>query len=444
MKVYIETLGCPKNTVDSESVANIMEAYGHQLVFNPDEAEVIMVNTCGFINDAKQESIDTILEMAAYKDQRCELLMVSGCLSQRYGKELFDELPEVDAMIGVNDYHNINQVIEDTLKKKRILTISPYNNQSFLDMGQTIMTPNYTTYLKIAEGCDNRCSYCSIPFIRGAYRSRPFEDILNEANHLAEQGCKEITLVAQDTTNYGIDLYQSHRLPELVREMSKIEAINWIRLMYCYPHLITEDLIRAIKETDKVCNYMDIPLQHCNNRLLKAMNRKATKEQSIEAIQNLRKAIPDIHIRTTLIVGLPGETEEEFQELVRFVKDMRFERMGVFTYSPEEGTSAYSMADQIDEEIKEMRRDTLMQLQQSISEEINQSKIGEIYTVLVEEKVDEEDVYIGRTQYDALEIDNAVIFKSNEILRPGTFVDLKIIDAVEYDLIGECVNELTQ
>ncbi|MCG8484322.1 MAG: 30S ribosomal protein S12 methylthiotransferase RimO [Clostridia bacterium] len=444
MKVYIETLGCPKNTVDSESVANIMEAYGHQLVFNPDEAEVIMVNTCGFINDAKQESIDTILEMAAYKNHRCELLMVSGCLSQRYGQELFDELPEVDAMIGVNDYHNINQVIEDTLKKKRILTISPYNHQSFLDMGQTIMTPNYTTYLKIAEGCDNRCSYCSIPFIRGAYRSRPFEDILNEANHLAEQGCKEITLVAQDTTNYGIDLYQSHRLPELVREMSKIESINWIRLMYCYPHLITEDLIRAIKETDKVCNYMDIPLQHCNNRLLKAMNRKATKEQSIEAIQNLRKAIPDIHIRTTLIVGLPGETEEEFQELVRFVKDMRFERMGVFTYSPEEGTSAYSMADQIDEEIKEMRRDTLMQLQQSISEEINQSKIGEIYTVLVEEKVDEEDVYIGRTQYDALEIDNAVIFKSNEILRPGTFVDLKIIDAVEYDLIGECVNELTQ
>lgn len=444
MNVYIETLGCPKNTVDSESVAGILEDGGHQLVWGPDGAEVILINTCGFINDAKQESIDTILEMSAYKQQHCQLLIVSGCLSQRYGKELFEELPEVDVMIGVNDYHSINKVIEDALQKRRILNVNPYQDQAFLGMGQTKMTPAYSTYLKISEGCNNRCSYCIIPAIRGAYRSKPMEAVLDEAKRLALQGSKEITLVAQDTTNYGIDLYQSHTLPDLIREMSKIEEIKWIRLMYCYPHLITDELIKAIEESEKVCRYIDIPLQHCNNRLLKAMNRKATKEQCVDAIGRLRKAIPDIHIRTTFIVGLPGETEEEYQELVQFVKDMRFERMGVFTYSPEEGTTAYSMDDQIDEDVKEIRRDTIMQVQLSISEAINQSKIGEIYNVLVEEKVDGEDVYIGRTQYDALEIDNSVIFKSGECLKAGEFVNVNILDAVEYDLIGERINEFTQ
>lgn len=444
MNIYIETLGCPKNTVDSETAMGVLEGENYNMVFSPEEADVIMVNTCGFINDAKQESIDTILEMAAYKEQGCQLLMVSGCLSQRYGEELFKEMPEVDVMIGVNDYQNINEIIANAMNKKRFISVSAYKDQPFLNKGKTKITEKFISYLKIAEGCDNCCAYCSIPAIRGRYRSRDFEDITKEANSLAMQGCKEIILVAQDTTNYGIDLYGAYRLPELCREIAKEEGIEWIRLLYCYPHLITDELIKAIKETDKVCKYIDIPLQHCNNRLLKAMNRKATKEDSIKAIQGLRNAIPDIHIRTTLIVGFPGETEEEFQELVEFVNEMKFERLGVFTYSPEEGTSAYDMDNQIDESIKEARKETIMQIQQSISESINASKVGNVFFVLVEEKVEDEDVYIARTQYDALEIDNTVIFSSEDPIEIGTFVEVKIIDAVEYDLIGECINESTQ
>lgn len=444
VNIYIETLGCPKNTVDSETVGGILEEHRYNIVFYPDEAEIILINTCGFINDAKQESIDTILEMAAYKQQRCQLLIVSGCLSQRYGKELFDELPEVDVMIGVNEYHHIHDILEKALQKERLLCVNPYTNQPFLNMGKTKITPQYTSYLKIAEGCDNRCAYCSIPYIRGEYRSRKFEEIIQEADDLAHNGCKEITLVAQDTTNYGIDLYQMYRLPQLIEEISKIEGIRWIRLLYCYPHLITEELIDAIKKSNKVCHYIDIPLQHCNSRILKAMNRKATKEECIQAIQNLRKAIPDIHIRTSFIVGFPGETHEEFQELVEFVKEMKFERMGVFTYSPEEDTTAYSMDNQVDEAIKEKRRDMLMEIQQSISKAINMNKIDKIYEVLIEEKVEDEDVYIGRTQYDAPEIDNTVMISSHKTLNIGDLVDVKIIDAMEYDLIGECAHESTQ
>ncbi len=444
MKIYIETLGCPKNVVDSEMTAGLLERNGHEIVNSPEKSEVIMVNTCGFIHDAKQESIDMILEMAQYKLQDCKLLIVSGCLGERYGRELMEELPEADVVMGVNDYHEILNIINNVENQHHMLYNSPQTN-SVLNLGvRKLSTPKYAAYLKIAEGCNNFCSYCIIPYIRGSFRSRPFNDILQEARDLAGKGCREITLVAQDVTNYGIDLYHSHRIHELAAELSGIDGLKWIRLMYCYPHLISDELIKVIAENEKICRYIDIPIQHCSNHILKSMNRKADKKQIIDVINKLRTKVPGIHIRTTLIVGFPGETKKDFQELKQFVKDMKFERLGVFEYSPEEGTPAAKMENQIDEDTKKVRRDEIMEIQQQIALDLNTERIGKKVTVLVEEEIEEENIYIGRTQYDAFEIDNSVMFTSERQIETGDLIKIKITDAMEYDLIGEDIYEPAQ
>jgi len=444
MRVYIETLGCPKNIVDSEMTSGFLERDGHQIVSSPEGAEIILINTCGFIHDAKQESIDMILEMSQYKKQGCKKLIVSGCLGERYGKELMEELPEADVVMGVNDYHNISKIIDNTENKQQMLYHSPCSN-SVLDLGvRKLSSPKHTAYLKIAEGCDNYCAYCIIPYIRGPFRSKHFDSILQEARKLSEEGCKEVTLVAQDATNYGIDLYNRYRIHELASDISKIDGLKWIRLMYCYPHLITDELIRIIANNDKICKYIDIPIQHCSNHILNSMNRKANKKNIIDVINRLRDRVPGINIRTTLIVGLPGETEKDYNELKQFVKDIRFERLGVFEYSPEEGTPAAKMENQIDDNIKKARRDEIMAIQQKIALELNTERIGKEEVVLVEEKVEGENVYIGRTQYDAPEIDNSVMFTSKKKIETGEFVKVRITDAMEYDLIGDDIYESAQ
>ncbi len=441
MKIYIETLGCPKNTTDSEAVAGLLIHHGYKLVENAYDADVLMVNTCGFIHDAQEESIDNIIELSMVKKEIDGCLVVMGCLSQRYGQSLFDELPEVDLFIGVNEYENMHFLLENLVKGKRQMTINK-STQHVMDTGfRELSTPGYFAYLKIAEGCDNYCSYCIIPFIRGGFRSRPLDAIISEAQTLANNGVKEITLIAQDVTSYGNDLYGEYALPKLVKELVKVEGIHWIRLMYCYPHLITDELIDIIADEEKVCNYIDIPIQHCNNDMLKEMNRKNTKEELVEVIEKLRTKIPDIHIRTSLIAGLPNETDEKYEELRTFVEDMHLERVGVFKYSKEEGTKAARMPNQVEEEVKVERLNELMALQQSISLENNTKLIGKVLEVIIDEKQADEDVYIGRTQYDAIEIDNTVIIPSKVALKIGSFVNVTINEAWEYDLIGEVTDE---
>lgn len=443
MKIYIETLGCPKNVVDSEEISGRLIKDDNEIVKVPEEADIILVNTCGFINDAKQESIDRVLELSEYKKSRCKTLIVTGCLSERYGQELFAEMPEADVIMGVNDYENISEIIKKTQmnNSQRALYLSP-SSEKYVDMGDRVLsTAKHTAYVKISEGCDNYCSYCSIPYIRGPYRSRPFESIINEAKKLSAEGCAEIILVAQDVTNYGIDLYGKYRIHELANELSQIDGIKWIRLMYCYPQLITDELIQIMAQKENICKYIDLPIQHCSNHILKAMNRRVSKEEIINVINKLRSQIPDISIRTTLIVGLPGETEEDFEELKSFVEELQFDRLGVFEYSPEEGTPAAEMENQIDDLVKKERKDILMKLQQEIALKKNCAQIGKELIVLTEEKTDDEDVYIGRTQYDAPEIDNSVLFTSSSDLIAGNFVKVKITDAMEYDLIGEDIDE---
>jgi len=435
MKIYIETLGCPKNANDSEVAAGILEEAGHTIVNRPEFADGIIVNTCGFINDAKKESINTILDMTRYKDGD-KLLIVSGCLSQRYGDELYKEMPEVDIFLGVNDYHSLPEILNNHEKGKRAKYLGSYD-KSFLETGfRKRMMPSYSATIKIAEGCDNVCAYCVIPSIRGGYRSRRIEDIIKEANELANGGCKELILVAQDVTAYGIDLYGKLRLAALVKELCKIEPIKWIRLMYCYEDRITDDLIKVIAEEEKVCKYIDIPIQHASDKILSLMNRRSTKSSIINTITKLRAAIPDIHIRTTLITGFPGEGKEEFEELVDFVQSMKFERLGVFQYSKEEGTPAAEMKCQVREDMKAKRKEALMTIQLDISLASNKSKIGTTQEVIVEE-IDEDNSYIGRTRYDAPEIDNSIIFTSNDPLVPGDIVFIKVIDAFDYALVGE-------
>lgn len=435
MKIYIETLGCPKNANDSEVAAGILEKAGHTIVNRPEFADGIIVNTCGFINDAKKESINTILDMAQYKDDD-KLLIVSGCLSQRYGDELYKEMPEVDIFLGVNDYPSLPEILNNHENGKRATYFGSYD-KSFFETGfRKRMMPSYSATIKIAEGCDNVCSYCVIPSIRGGYRSRRMEDIVKEANELAIGGCKELILVAQDVTAYGIDLYCELCLATLVKELCKIEPIKWIRLMYCYEDRITDDLIKVIAEEEKVCKYIDIPIQHASDKILSLMHRRSTKASIMNTISKLRSAIPDIHIRTTLITGFPGEGKEEFEELFDFVQFMKFERLGVFQYSKEEGTPAAVMKGQVREDTKAKRKEALMAIQLDISLASNKSKIGSMQEVIVEEK-DEDNSYIGRTRYDAPEIDNSVIFTSNDPLEPGDIVLIKIMDAFDYDLVGE-------
>jgi len=432
MKIFIETLGCPKNFNDSQAAAGILEENNYVIVNTPEESDVIVVNTCGFINDAKTESIDRIFDMARYKDEG-KKLVVSGCLSQRYGSELYEEMPEVDLFIGVNEYEKLPKLLEHLEDRRKVLDGCP--GEVLLKQTRKLPDNPYTATIKIAEGCNNVCAYCIIPKIRGKYRSKREEDILREAQELAASGCRELILIAQDVTYYGKDLYGELRLPSLLRKLCKVEGIQWIRLMYCYEDRITDELIQVIAEEEKICNYLDIPIQHASDRILSAMNRRSTAKSIEDTLRRLKAAIPDIHVRTTLIVGFPGETEEDFEQLLEFTEVQRFARLGVFAYSQEENTPAGEMENQIDEEIKQERLDAIMRRQIDISLELNREKIGKTFEVLVEEQ-DEDGGYIGRTRYDAPEIDNSVIFTSARALKPGDLVQVRVDDAFDYDLVG--------
>ncbi len=439
MKIYIETLGCPKNEVDSMMAQGVLGSAGYEMTPNQEEADIIIVNTCAFIQDAKEESIRTILELSELKNERCKLLVISGCLGQRYNEELFVEMPEADLIVGVNDYAKLPELIDKALNggRQKFCNVACSSFEEFDNLTSEVR--NASAYLKIAEGCNNRCTYCIIPYIRGEYRSRKKENILNEARELVSRGAKELVLVAQDTTNYGFGLYDDYGLPELLSDLGKIDGLKWIRLMYCYPDKITDRLIEEIRDNPKVCKYIDMPVQHGSDTVLKAMNRKSLKADIEAVVKKMQQQIPDMAIRTTIIVGFPGEKAAEFDELYDFVEEMKFDRLGVFSYSKEEGTPAAKMKPQVRSDVKERRREAIMQLQQGISLEKNLKKVGSICEVLVEEGPDEEGGYIGRTQYDAAEIDNSVIFVSYRNLSPGEFVKVKITDAFDYDLTGEVV-----
>jgi len=432
MKIFIETLGCPKNFNDTQVAKGFLIDANHEIAQTPEEADVIMINTCGFINDAKKESIERIFDFCEYKAAG-KKIVVSGCLAKRYADELFEEMPEVDCFIGVNEYEQLPEILENLDKRQKVVT------ECFADvlprMERKLDDNPFSSTLKIAEGCNNRCAYCVIPSIRGEYRSKKIEDILDEAQELAEAGCKELILIAQDVTNYGIDLYGQYKLPELLRQLCRIDGIEWIRLMYCYEDRITDELIDVMASEPKICKYIDIPIQHASDAVLKAMRRRSTEASIENTIERLRAKIPDIHIRTTFIVGFPGETDEDYEKLYDFVDRMRFARLGVFAYSQEENTPAGEMENQIDEEVKEERLDGIMRRQLDISLELNKEKIGQTLEVLVEEQ-DEDGSWLGRSRYDAPEIDNSVIFTSNRSLKPGDIVNVRINDAFDYDLVG--------
>ena len=436
MKVFFETLGCPKNFNDTQAAKGVLMEAGFEIAQTAEDSDVIVVNTCGFINDAKKESIEKIFDMMPYREEGRKLV-VSGCLSERYSEELYEEMPEVDCFIGVNEYERLPEILTKVENEsgERINSVSGCY-EKILSTPKRVLDENpYTATLKIAEGCDNCCAYCIIPKIRGGFRSKPMEAVIAEAEDLAKAGCKELILIAQDVTNYCRDLYGKPRLAELVREVCKVDGIQWIRLMYCYEDRITDELIEVMATEPKVCHYIDIPIQHASDGVLKAMRRRSTEESIKNTIGRLKAAIPDIHIRTTLIVGFPGETEEDFETLLDFVEKMRFARLGVFAYSQEENTEAGEMENQIDDEIKQERLDAIMRRQLDISLEYNKEKIGKELMVLVEEK-DEDGSYIGRTQYDAPEIDNSVIFTSRRDLKAGDMVRVLVEDAFDYDLVG--------
>lgn len=432
MKIFIETLGCPKNFNDTQVAKGFLIDANHKIAQTPEEADVIMINTCGFINDAKKESIERIFDFCEYKAAG-KKIVVSGCLSKRYADELFEEMPEVDCFIGVNEYEQLPAILENLDKRQKVVT------ECFADvlprMERKLDDNPFSSTLKIAEGCNNRCAYCVIPSIRGEYRSKKIEDILDEAQELAQAGCKELILIAQDVTNYGIDLYGQYKLSELLRQLCRIDGIEWIRLMYCYEDRITDELIDVMASEPKICKYIDIPIQHASDAVLKAMRRRSTESSIENTIERLRAKIPDIHIRTTFIVGFPGETDDDYEKLYAFVDKMRFARLGVFAYSQEENTPAGEMENQIDEEVKEERLDGIMRRQLDISLELNKEKIGQTLEVLVEEQ-DEDGSWLGRSRYDAPEIDNSVIFTSNRSLKPGDIVSVRINDAFDYDLVG--------
>ena len=432
-KVFIDTLGCPKNFNDSEFAAGILEENGYEIIDSPEDADIIMVNTCGFINDAKKESIEHIFEMNERRKDGGKLV-VSGCLSQRYSEELGKEIPEADCIIGVNQYNKLPEILSD-IDNNHVAANSC--DLDYLEKTVRKLSDNpYTATLKIAEGCNNTCTYCIIPMIRGKFRSKKMEDIITEAKELANAGCKELILIAQDVTYYGKDLYGKFVLPELLRKLCKIDGIEWIRLMYCYDERITDELIQVMAEEDKICKYIDIPLQHASDNILRSMRRQTTRKSIKDTLAKLKAAMPDIHVRTTLIVGFPGETEDDYDQLLELVESERFSRLGVFTYSQEENTVAAEMDNQIDEDIKQTRFDGVMRRQMLISSELNQEKIGKVFDVIVD-SMDEDGSFIGRTRFDAPEIDNSVIFTSKNELQPGDIVKVKINDAFDYDIIGE-------
>ena len=437
-KIGMISLGCPKNQVDAEHMLALMDAEGWEIVDYVDGCDAVIVNTCGFIDDAKKEAIENILDMVELKKEGViSKIIVTGCLAQRYKDEIVKEIPEVDAVIGIGANGDIIKTVEEVMSG--VDTIEKYPPQCDLPLeGQRILTtPHYWAYLKIGEGCSNRCTYCTIPSIRGNMRSRSIENVIYEAKQLAESGVKELILIAQDTTSYGLDLYGELKLPELLNELCKIDSIEWIRLLYCYPDRITDELIETMKNQEKVVNYIDLPLQHADDKILKAMNRRGDQALIRNVISKLRTEIPDIVIRTTFIVGFPGEGEEEFETLAEFVNEIEFDRLGVFTFSPQEGTPAFDMEDQVDEDIKTRRGEVIMQDQYSIMEEKNNEKIGKTYRVVVEDYDGYSDSYTGRTYMDAPEIDGLVKFTSHKDLDIGDFVDVEIFDVEDYDLIGE-------
>lgn len=437
-KIGMISLGCPKNQVDAEHMLALMDAEGWEIVDYVDGCDAVIVNTCGFIDDAKKEAIENILDMVELKKEGViSKIIVTGCLAQRYKDEIVKEIPEVDAVIGIGANGDIIKTVEEVMSG--VDTIEKYPPQCDLPLeGQRILTtPQYWAYLKIGEGCSNRCTYCTIPSIRGNMRSRSMENVIDEAKQLAESGVKELILIAQDTTSYGLDLYGELKLPELLNELCKIDSIEWIRLLYCYPDRITDELIETMKNQKKVVNYIDLPLQHADDKILKAMNRRGDQALIRNVISKLRTEIPDVVIRTTFIVGFPGEGEEEFETLAEFVNEIEFDRLGVFTFSPQEGTPAFDMEDQVDEDIKTRRGEVIMQDQYSIMEEKNNEKIGKTYRVVVEDYDGYSDSYTGRTYMDAPEIDGLVKFTSHKDLDIGDFVDVEIFDVEDYDLIGE-------
>lgn len=442
-KVFIETLGCSKNQVDSEIMLGIMNENGFDLAEREVEADVIIINTCGFIESAKTESVETIIDFAELKETgNCKVLIVSGCLSQRYKDELKKEIPEVDAFLGTTNFVEVAKIVDDIFSETET-NASHFDIDADVDyeLPRILTSPSYTAYIKISEGCDNRCTYCIIPKLRGKYKSRKMENIIEEVKFLAENGTKELIIIAQDITRYGLDIYGEYRLVDLLDELSKVEGIKWIRLQYSYPDIIDDELIDLIARNEKICDYLDIPIQHCNDEVLKVMNRRTTKEHIINVIQKLRSKVPGIAIRTSLIAGFPGETDEQFNELYEFVKETEFDRLGVFSYSREEDTPAAKLPNQIDEEIKEERQVAIMALQKDISLKKNMAKIGTVYDILIEEKVNGEDVYVGRSQYDAPDVDGIVFVNSKKELMVGEFVKVTITDALEYDLIGEVLDE---
>ena len=441
-KVGMVSLGCDKNRVDSELILGTINKY-YEITNNPKEADIIIVNTCGFIDKAKEESINTILEMATYKtNYKCKMLIATGCLTQRYGDELLEQMPEIDILMGVNDYMKLHKLILEFIKEQKQISAASYSDLS-INEGERILTTNkHTAYVRIAEGCNNFCTYCIIPKIRGKFRSRSIESILTEVNNLASQGVKEVILIAQDLTNYGVDIYDGKMLHKLVREISKIENIKWIRLLYCYPEEMYDELIDEIAENDKVVKYLDMPIQHISSKILKLMGRKTNKTDIIEIINKLRERIPNIVLRTSLIVGFPKETEEDYLELKEFIQEFKLENVGVFSYSREEGTPASIMDGQITEDVKEKRLKELMLVQRKVMLELNKLKINKSYDTIVDGSNGE--YFIGRNYGMSPEIDSIIYIRKTHPIKVGDIVNVKITDMAEYDLIGDVIDEFSK
>ncbi|MDD3839265.1 MAG: 30S ribosomal protein S12 methylthiotransferase RimO [Clostridia bacterium] len=439
--IKVITLGCPKNDIDTEIMLGSLNKQGYNIVANAEDADIIIINTCAFIETSKQQSINTIIKYGKLKETgQCKKLIVTGCLSQRYKQELLDGMPEIDGLLGTGEYHRIGEVIKKSFAGEKSCIYSEKSHIFDESIGRYHITPIYTSYIKISEGCNNRCSYCIIPSIRGPYVSRTIESVYKEVQDLVNRGTKEIILVSQDCTRYGIDLYGEYRLIDLLKSLGSIKDLKWIRLLYCYPDIIDDDLILAIANNDKVCKYIDIPIQHINDGILKSMNRKTTSGKIIQVINRFRELIPDIIIRSTLIVGFPGETQQQFDELYSFVKEIEIDRLGVFMYSREENTLAYKMKNQVDKTTKLKRYDKIMSVQQAISNKKNNQRIGRTYQVLVEEMI-EEGLYSGRSYAESPDIDGIIFIRTCYQHRPGDLIKVRIVEAYEYDLMGEEIYE---
>ncbi|MBR5535867.1 MAG: 30S ribosomal protein S12 methylthiotransferase RimO [Clostridia bacterium] len=437
-KIGFVSLGCSKNLVDTENMIGIMAKEGYEIVSDPAEADIIVVNTCGFIDSAKEEAINTLLEMAEYKNENCKLLVCAGCLSQRYSEDIKKELPEVDVILGTGSYKDIAVAVKEALEKGKSQYLGDINFE-ITDEERIRTTPDYMAYIKIGEGCDNFCTYCAIPSIRGKYRSRKMESIIAEAGKMADEGVKEIILVAQDTTRYGIDLYGEKKLPELLRRLCAIEKLRWVRVHYCYPEAIDDELIEVFKTEEKLVKYLDIPVQHGCDSVLKRMGRKTTRAQILDRVSKLRREVNGITLRTSIITGFPGETREEFESLLSFVEEARFDRMGVFAYSMEEGTPAAKLPGQIDEEVKEARREAVMEKAREISKEHNEAMLDKVFEVVVEGF--EDNLYFGRSGGESVDVDPKIYFGSLDELNEGDFIKVKIVNFDEYDLYGEQVED---